>query len=199
MARIGIFSGTFDPVHSGHIAFCTAALAAAGLDRILLVPEPCPRGKAHVGSLEHRRAMLELSVRGEPRLSVLELPGERFTVAETLPHLEERFCGDDLYLLLGSDVVRTFTHGWPDLEKLLARMRLVIGLRAGDNPGAVQGLLDVVRQRHPALVIHATVIDSVHAYATSTSVRTAAGPATPLHPQVAAYITTHQLYAAVPA
>ncbi|HEX7963839.1 MAG TPA: nicotinate-nicotinamide nucleotide adenylyltransferase [Candidatus Saccharimonadales bacterium] len=193
MARIGIFSGTFDPVHKGHIAFCRAALEEASLDRIVLLPEPEPRGKAHAAPLAHRRAMLELAVQEEPQLSVLQLGGKRFTVAGTLPELERLLPGEELSLLLGSDIVRSFEAGWPNLGELLKRMRLVIGLRAHDSQGDVEAVLARVRQQTGVAPRYA-VIGSPLAHTASTTIRTHQATRQ-VTPRVAAYIAAHQLYA----
>jgi nicotinate-nucleotide adenylyltransferase len=194
MARVGIFSGTFDPVHKGHIAFCLAAMQAGRLDRVVLLPEPEPRGKVGVAPLAHRRAMLELAIQNQPGLEVLQLPGRRFTVAETLPELERRFASDELSLLIGSDVVRSLERGWPGQERLLASMGLIVGLRAGDTEERLRRQLAVVAGRSPRSPLRVTFIGSPHAAAASSRIRENANAAG-LMPAVAAYIATHQLYA----
>ena len=195
MAGIGIFAGTFDPVHSGHIAFCQAALRAADLERVVLLPEGSPRGKTRVTSLAHRRAMLELVSAADSRLEVLTLPSKRFSVAETLPQLQQRFAGHPLSLLIGSDVVRTFADRWPDLGALVAEMELIIGLRAGDTPAEMERLLHALQQAFPATPIRYRFIGSPHARAASSQIRARGVPAPHLTPLVAAYIAAHRLYA----
>ena len=196
MARIGIFSGTFDPVHKGHIAFCLAAIAAAGLDRVVLLPEPEPRGKDHAAPLAHRLAMLRLAIQTEPSLDVVTLPGQRFSVAETLPELQRRFAGDELSLLVGSDVVRSFEHGWPGLPQLLGHMRLVIGLRGNDTQTDMEQALAAVSRRFPAVpYIRSILVGSPQPLAASSAVRARGPRAAGVAPPVAAYIATHQLYA----
>ncbi|HSW98998.1 MAG TPA: nicotinate-nicotinamide nucleotide adenylyltransferase [Candidatus Saccharimonadales bacterium] len=186
MARVGIFPGTFDPVHEGHIAFALQALQAAGLDRVVLVPEPWPRGK-QCTALAHRAAMLELAVAAHPQLSVLRATSRQFTVARTLPELQASFPQDKLALLLGSDVLRGLAR-WPGLAALLAQMELVAGLRASDTVTQADTLLRSLAGAR------FTIIESPHPHATSSVVRQGA------HRQamepVAGYILQNQLYAA---
>lgn len=198
MARIGIFSGTFDPVHHGHVAFCKVALAEAALDTVLFLPEPEPRRKVQCATLAHRTTMLELALQNEPQLQVLQLASRRFTVAETLPELRRHFPQDELFLLLGSDVVQSFREGWPDVATLLQDMSLIIGLRAGDSRAGVAQALVTLQQQLPSVTVRATIVSSPHAAAASSGIRERGSLGEPIHhlaPAVAAYIATHQLYA----
>jgi nicotinate-nucleotide adenylyltransferase len=184
MAKIGIFSGTFDPVHDGHIAFALGAQQAAGLDRVILLPERCPRGKADCTPLTHRAAMLELAVRPHPQLAVLQVQSEQFLVARTLPELRALFLHDELFLLLGSDVAKGLPY-WPSLSALLDEMQLIIGVRGRDEQGALTALLAAV----PG--VRNIFTPSPQPHATSSSVRE--GTASAL-PAVTAYIAAHDLY-----
>jgi nicotinate-nucleotide adenylyltransferase len=194
MAQIGVFSGTFDPVHNGHIAFCLQTLSRGNLDKVVLLAEATPRGKQDVAPLEHRLSMLELAAQQHPKLEVLRVHSKRFTVAETLPELRQRFPGDELSLLVGSDVVRSLSQGWPGLGQLLAEMRLLVALRADDTPEHVEELLGQVRQRFPDTPLHARLIGSPHPHAASSRIRGQAAPGQLMAP-VAAYIAEHRLYA----
>lgn len=196
MAGVGIFPGTFDPIHSGHIAFCVAALAAGNLEKVVLLPEPKPHGKPRVAPLEHRQAMIALAAAGHPRLEVLALPGQQFSVAKTLPQLQHYFAGARLSLLIGSDVVRTFAYRWPDLETLLAELELLIALRSSDTQQGVENHMQAVQETVPAVRVRYQLIGSPHARASSSRIR-ADGSAAGLElaPSVATYIAAHRLYA----
>ncbi|HVI69805.1 MAG TPA: adenylyltransferase/cytidyltransferase family protein, partial [Magnetospirillaceae bacterium] len=63
MKRVGVFSGTFDPVHRGHLAFALSAQKRAQLDTVVFLPEHSPRGKIAVGSFTHRLEMLRLATK----------------------------------------------------------------------------------------------------------------------------------------
>lgn len=136
MKRIGIFSGTFDPVHAGHIGFALQAIQEAKLDQVVFLPERLPRGKTaeHFG---HRVAMLERALRPHARLAMLELADKRFSVQRTWPQLQRLWPGSQLVLLAGSDVIPMMQH-WPGSDKMLQTSELVIGLRTGESPEAIQ-------------------------------------------------------------
>jgi len=195
MARIGIFSGTFDPVHHGHLAFCAAARQACSLEKVVLLPEAQPRGKQSVTSLAHRVAMLQLAIAGIQHLEVLKLPGARFDVKHTLPQLKREFAGHNLVLLVGSDVVRTFTYRWPHLDILLQNMELAVGLRDGDDQRVLETLLHELQATYPdTLIRYQFVSASPFAHGTSSRVRTTSGQVNETIRDVAAYIDRHQLY-----
>ena len=126
--RIGIFSGTFDPVHKGHVAFALQAIEAANLDKVYFAPEVKPRRKLHITHIAHRVAMLKLAVRSQPKLGVLELPERYFSAAVTVPKLQQKFPDAELVLLLGSDLFEHMNH-WPQVELLLQKFELLVGAR----------------------------------------------------------------------
>lgn len=189
--KVGVFSGTFDPVHSGHVAFCLEAKRVCGLDRVVLLPEQNPRGKENVTSLEHRIAMLELATKDYPDLEVLTLNSSRFTVEETLPELRRLFPDDELTLLLGSDVVNALAGGWPGIKDLCKKMKLVIGLRHGATKEAVDQTMEHL-QHELGIAIDYRCIESPEAQAASTKLRGVEHS----DPRVAAYIAKHKLYGA---
>lgn len=137
MKRIGIISGTFDPVHAGHIAFALAAMKVADLDEIYLAPEARPRRKSGVTHIAHRLAMLKLAVGAHPRLKVLELPDKQFTPAQTVPRLKQLFPKTRLLYICGSDMLEHMSE-WPLLKSLTANMGLVLGVRGSEKPEDVQ-------------------------------------------------------------
>jgi cytidyltransferase-like protein len=73
-SRIGIYSGTFDPVHAGHMAFALQAMQEAKLDRLYFLPERRPRYKQGVEHFAHRVAMLERAILKNQALSKKKLP-----------------------------------------------------------------------------------------------------------------------------
>lgn len=126
--KVGIFSGTFDPVHEGHLAFARAALARQGLDKVFFLVEPRPRRKQGVEAFEHRTAMVRLAISDESKFGNVVLEQQRFTPAETLPILTERFKGAELYMLMGDDWLAHF-GSWPGVEELTKGVRFIIGIK----------------------------------------------------------------------
>ncbi len=130
--RIGIYAGTFDPVHSGHVTFALQALQAAQLDKVYFLPERQPRNKQHAEHFGHRVAMLLRAIKPHPQFDVLELVDVNFSVERTLPKLQQQFEGDQLVFLFGSDVLAGL-QDWPKVAQLLTDTELIIGLRHQDN------------------------------------------------------------------
>ena len=130
--RLGVFGGTFDPVHVGHLAIANAALESVPLDRVVFVlARRSPlKERGPVAPEADRLRMLELAIAGEPRFSVsraeLERDGPSYTV-ETLVRLSG---ADDLFLILGSDAIADFPR-WKDPERIARLATLVVAERPG--------------------------------------------------------------------
>lgn len=109
--RLGIFGGTFDPPHIGHLILATEASVDLQFDRLLWVLTPVPPHKLNhpITPLEHRLAMLELAISDEPdfELSRIEIdrPGPHYTV-DTMRLLADEYPSADLILLIGGDSLR---------------------------------------------------------------------------------------------
>jgi nicotinate-nucleotide adenylyltransferase len=191
---IGIYSGTFDPIHNGHIAFCLEAISTGGLDKVIILPEETPRAKHNVTDMAHRVAMLERAVRPFPQLEVMQLDLAQFCVGGTLPELQRRFPDAELTLLVGSDVVETFAYRWPGLEKLLAAMSLAIGLRDNDTAEEVADLIAQLEHEY-SIAIRYKILPSPHEHLASSDVRQGSHTITDISPEVGDYIKTHKLYA----
>lgn len=129
MKRVGIYSGTFDPVHAGHIAFAEKAIGSCGLDYVVFLPEKSPRAKHNVSPHDQRFAELRAITLIHPALKVANAPEEQFTTIQSLPWLQKKF-GDQLVLLIGTDTL-AHMHLWTHLDMLLQTMTLAIGLREG--------------------------------------------------------------------
>ncbi len=134
--RIGIYAGTFDPVHAGHISFALQALKEAGLDKIYFLPERRPRHKTGVEHFGHRVAMLKRAAEPHSKLDVLELEDVSFTMERTLPKLQKRFQGSQLVFLFGSDIVSQLPL-WPKAQNLLKQSELVVGVRAKHDASTI--------------------------------------------------------------
>lgn len=138
--RIGIYAGTFDPVHSGHVAFALQAMGQAKLDKLYFLPERRPQHKKGVEHFGHRVAMLKQAVQPHPAFGVLELDDVSFSVVRTLPKLQARFSGSGLVFLFGSDAIANLPT-WPQADKLLRQTELLIGCRQADNKDTVEQMI----------------------------------------------------------
>ena len=140
MTRVGVFGGTFDPVHIGHLAIANAALDELGLDRIYLVParrSPLKQ-QGPVASPEDRLAMLRLATAGEPRLRVLDTELERRGPSFTVDTLEDLRGEGELFLILGSDAYADFER-WREPARIRALATIVLAARPG-APNAPDGV-----------------------------------------------------------
>ena len=136
--RIGLFGGSFDPPHAGHLHVARAARERFGLDRVVFVPaaEPPHKPGRRLVPGEQRLAMLRLLIEGEPRCEVsgleLERGGRSFTI-DTVRELPARLSepeGCEIYLLLGSDNLAGLAQ-WREAAELLRRVQPVVVRRAG--------------------------------------------------------------------
>lgn len=166
--RIGIYSGTFDPVHSGHIAFALQAVQAAKLNRLYLMPERSPRSKQHVTHYAHRVAMVRRATRPHPQLAVLENEDKTFSVAHTLPRLQGRFTNATLVFICGSDVLLGMSS-WPHIERLLRGCELCIGRRQNESRRVVEQAVAAL----PIAPQDVTIVDSHAPHISSSSIRRA--------------------------
>ncbi len=135
--RIGIFGGTFDPIHNGHLAAAQAALELLGLDRVVFVPAARPPHKTgrRLAAAEHRLTMVNLAVRGNRRFVVsraeIGRPGPCFTV-DTLEGLIPPKGRDRLHLLIGMDQAE-WLDTWKKPERIFALAEIDVLSRPGHS------------------------------------------------------------------
>jgi nicotinate-nucleotide adenylyltransferase len=158
--RVGVFGGTFDPIHNGHLAVSAHVRYALALDRLLLVVAHRPwqkRGRAVLTDAAVRLAMVEKAVEGVDGVEASSLEIDRggdSVTAETLEELAAALSGVELYLVVGSDVAAELdTWRRVDVVRALATLVLV------DRPGAMRPALPGWRVEHvevPQLAISST-------------------------------------------
>ncbi|MCI5145336.1 MAG: nicotinate (nicotinamide) nucleotide adenylyltransferase [Candidatus Electrothrix sp. AR3] len=135
--RIGLFGGTFDPVHAGHLAIADLAAQELALDQVLFIPAADPPHKKKTGaSYQHRLAMLEIALaqgadeqdRFAISLLEAELSVPSYTV-DTLLELKNRFTGQ-FYFILGADSLLEL-HLWYQYHHLLQLTSFIVISRPG--------------------------------------------------------------------
>jgi nicotinate-nucleotide adenylyltransferase len=131
--KLGLFGGSFDPIHYGHILPVRAAKEALGLDRVVYLPTAKPPHKgARVATPLQRWAMVELALLDQDGLdaSPLELTPEPAYTIETLEHFAQAEPGAQLHLLIGGDSFADLPH-WRRWRELFALARVVVLVRPG--------------------------------------------------------------------
>lgn len=131
--RVGVFGGTFDPVHFGHLRTVEAAAMKFGLSRVLFVPARlAPHKKDAPTDDRHRTAMLALALAGRPDWAIafdeLDREPPSYSV-ETLEALTTRLPGDELWLLMGTDTLSAFDR-WREPEEIVKLARIAAFHRA---------------------------------------------------------------------
>jgi nicotinate-nucleotide adenylyltransferase len=192
--RIGVYSGSFDPVHEGHIAFASEAIRQAGLQKVFFLVEPRPRYKQGVKAFEHRSEMVRLAISGHPDLGMIVLEQSRFDVLQTWPQLQARFKGAELYMLMGDDVFNRLSH-WPRVDRLITSAHFIVGLRKFSEAEAREHLAMIEKTR--AIDLRYDVFrPSKHQYS-SQAIRAGLRKGRlpdGLDPSVVEYIREHKLY-----
>jgi nicotinate-nucleotide adenylyltransferase len=208
---VGIFGGTFDPVHLGHLGLADAARNHLGLHEIRWIPSGRPGHRvAPVASAEDRLAMLELALKGQSHAAIdsAELSGTEptFTV-NTLTRLRQDLRNTPLALIIGSDQFMAL-HTWRDWPRLFELAHIAVGERPG-HPVAATELPDALAAEFAARRAKAIGTDAAGGIVmfpmnpmniSSTAIRTAlssGGNVSGLLPaDVLAYIRSRHLYEA---
>jgi nicotinate-nucleotide adenylyltransferase len=187
--KIGLFGGTFDPVHLGHIHVAEAASAALELDEVRFLP--CRISPHKTGSeptpARHRLEMLRLSTRDLPWAVVDELEVGRAGPSyswQTAEEMRRRFPEARLFWIMGTDQWEVL-HLWKHPERIAACVEFIVFAR-GQAPAARDGFIF-----HPVTCDH-----PASATAIREAIRAGRGPHPHpwLHPEVARWIRQHQLY-----
>jgi nicotinate-nucleotide adenylyltransferase len=197
--NIGLFGGTFDPIHLGHIALAQAAAERFGLRRIDFVPANIPphKQKQPLAPFPHRYAMVALSTAGHKAFvpSLLEAPPETGEASapsysiDTVRRLKKTLKNSDcLFFLIGIDAFRDIAK-WHQAEQLLRECEFIVASRPGYSladvanclPPTLRPAAAVTKpfQKQPAkgdLVLSGVtlhLLEGVHSNVSATNIRTA--------------------------
>jgi nicotinate-nucleotide adenylyltransferase len=144
LMRIGIFGGTFDPVHTGHLLLAEQSREQGRLDEVWFVPAAHPPHKDEptLTRFEQRVEMLALALAGNPSFRIDEVekerPGPSYT-ADTLAELRHRHPGHDFFLLIGSDTLHDLPH-WHQPARVLEMATLLVMTRPSNPAPTVDEL-----------------------------------------------------------
>jgi nicotinate-nucleotide adenylyltransferase len=135
LTRIGVFGGTFDPIHIGHLIIATEMKHALGLEHVLFVlaARPPHKSEQEISENQHRLAMLQLALEGNQTFEVSELelnrPGSSYT-ADTLEALSLDFPRAKLIFLMGEDSLRDLPQ-WHDPDRIVQLAEIAVAARPG--------------------------------------------------------------------
>ncbi len=138
MGKIGLFGGTFDPIHMGHIALAKRVLEQFGLDKIIFIPAGNPPHKSakKVTDKQHRYKMVQLATEDEPSFFVSDFellsstPNYSYL---TISHFKQQFAGDEIFFIVGGDSFRDFPD-WKNYKTLLSLCTFIVVPRPEITP-----------------------------------------------------------------
>ncbi len=130
--KIGIFGGTFNPPHLGHVRLAKAAVKALGLDKVMIIPSSIPPHKIAGSPLDaHIRLEMCKLAFDEPIFEVSDIEikrGDKSYTVDTLRQLKEIYPNDELWFIMGSDMLSTFTQ-WYRWEEILSLAKICAASR----------------------------------------------------------------------
>lgn len=196
--KLGVYGGTFNPVHCGHVRLARRYMEAAALDRLLVVPARIPPHKEAPDLIagEDRMEMCRLAFAGLSGYEVSDLelkrPDKSYTV-DTLEQLRALYPGDGLCLLMGSDMFLTITQ-WRNWRRIFQLAALCVGARESDQ----YGQLERERNRLEKLGARCEIVRLEPMVISSTEIRERVRGGLPVEGLVPAavhkYIVDHGLY-----
>lgn len=166
MERIGIYGGTFNPPHVGHIQAAKQAVSTLGLTKLLMIPAYAPPHKAVLPSnsprARQRLEMLRIAAADCPQIEVSDLELKREGISytwETLETVKKLYPGAELVLLMGTDMFLTFDT-WKNPEKILGEATLGVFYRGdkGEKAAALKQKEALEAQGAKVILVHNDVI-----------------------------------------
>ncbi|MDR3072861.1 MAG: nicotinate (nicotinamide) nucleotide adenylyltransferase [Clostridiales Family XIII bacterium] len=157
MKRIGVFGGTFNPVHNGHLIFAEQAREEASLDQVLFMPtyiQPFKQEEA-VSSPEARLAMLKRATSGNRLFDVTTVEIESKAISYTILSLEKlaetyRSLGE-ICFLIGADMFANIEK-WYRVRELLVRFEVIVGFRPGAREDALRSQVAQIAEAYNARI-----------------------------------------------
>ena len=197
--RIGIFGGTFDPIHHGHLIIAQSALETFNLNKVIFIPAGVPPHKSTdvVTSSEHRFKMVQLAIQLHPHFQIsdreLVQEGPSYTY-HTLTYFQQLYPKADLYLIVGADSMMEI-NTWYRYKEWIAIPNILVMNRPGSSADQLQQRINHYQNAYGARI---QLIHSPWLEIASSQLRKRAAEGKSLHyfvPEtVAEYIVSHQLY-----
>lgn len=165
--RVGLFFGSFNPVHNGHLILANYMLAFTGLDELWFVvsPQNPLKEKKALLNQNHRLQLVHLAIEDHPKMRAsnieFSLPVPSYTV-NTLAHLKEKYPEHLFSIILGSDNLLNF-HKWKNHEEILKHHELLVYPRPGFTENPYANRPNVIITEAPVMDISSTFIrNAIH-------------------------------------
>lgn len=203
--RRAIFGGSFDPVHNGHLNLVKQVSGRAGLDEVIVMPAGISPFKQNMeripASGRQRFEMCRLAFRDVPHVTVsdyeISQPEVSYTI-NTVRRLKEQYPSDELFLIIGSDMLLSF-HRWRNFEEILS----MCGLIAASRESGQSDISELEKQAEALQKYGSVTVVPIDAFeVSSTEIRKKIKNSSDIScyvPQnVVKYILEHNLYKAEP-
>jgi nicotinate-nucleotide adenylyltransferase len=198
--RIGVFGGSFDPVHIGHLTIAQDAVEQLELDRLIFVPAAVPPHKQDKALVEgrHRFEMLQLATESNLSFEVSDMELQRGGVSytfDTMTQIQFEHPGAELFFIVGLDSLVDL-HGWRNADKLLELCTIVPFARGGEDPARVAEQIKLSEPWETRLMERLIRIHVIEISASEIRMRLAEGLSIRylVPPEVEMYIAEHHLY-----
>jgi nicotinate-nucleotide adenylyltransferase len=198
--RIGVFGGSFDPVHLGHLTIAQDALEQLELDRLIFMPAAVPPHKQtrRLADGVHRLAMLQLAVESNLRFEASDLELRRGGVSytfDTLTEVQAQHPAAQLFFVIGLDSLAEL-HLWRNIDALLERWTVVPFARGGEDPEKVAERIQLSGVWKTRLLARLIRIHEVEISSSEVRMRLAEGLSIRylVPPEVEMYIAEHGIY-----
>ncbi|MDB5083459.1 MAG: hypothetical protein JWN30_345 [Bacilli bacterium] len=197
--RIGLFGGTFDPIHVGHLVLATVAMEEGKLDRVIFMPAGLPPHKVgkHIAAPQHRLNMVKLAAGREPRFQVSdwELSKEEVSYTiDTVKWMRKQYPQDELFFIIGADMLADFPT-WHAANEILQIVTLLAVPRPGFGELNAQQVWEQLPEHFRRRV---QIVDMPEMEIASTWIRSRIQSGKSIHYlvplQVEDYIIQHHLY-----
>ena len=196
--QIGIFGGTFDPPHLGHLILAAEAYSQLGLDRLfwVLTPDPPHKQEQLITPVEHRLAMVNLAIRDNPKFELsrveLDRPGPHYT-SDTVEMIAHTYPDADITPIIGGDSLRNLPNWYKPKELLYACHWVGVMRRPGEEPD-----LKELERELPGITAKVHYVDAPLLEIASRELRSRIAERRPyryyLPHEVYEYINEHHLY-----
>lgn len=162
MGKIGLFFGSFNPIHVGHLIIAKYMTNFTALDEVWFVVSPQNpfKEKKSLGNMYDRLEMVNLALEGEYKLRAsnieFNLPQPSYTI-DTLAHLQEKHPTKEFMLIMGEDNLQGFSK-WKNADLILRDYKLIVYPRPGYDGGKYKGHPSVIMTDTPQMELSSTFL-----------------------------------------